>query len=184
MKGTTARGFAGLVAAMFLLGTAPAAFAQYPPAADEECVNTDQQTYTLDEVIEIFGTADDPEVAPCFDSNSEGDVFFIQSERHLATFTTDEFGNYATTGRIPSDARPGTATIESRGTLDGQPVAYSKTVQIRPAQAPRDRGEPVLPVTGTDIATLAAWGVAFVGIGTVLIGVRRRRRTRPEASSE
>ncbi len=155
---------------------------QYPPAGPADCI----QTKKVDGTPSTVFAAGEPILVEsqatggrrCFDPGTQVTISFIQSEVVIATTTADATGNYSATGRIPRDARPGTASIQATGQLERQPISYSQPITIlAPAEArPAAPGVgPRLPVTGSDIAILSLWGLGLVAVGTVLVRTTRRR---------
>lgn len=105
---------------------------------------------------------------PCADDGANVKVSLSSDPVVLGNMTADSDGGYSGTFRIPTNTTLGQHSIIVETTLDGDPVFYSRAITIVAAGGVR------LPITGRDIALLAAWGVALIGLGTTLVLTTRR----------
>ncbi len=165
---------AGLGAAL-VLGGATGALAQppgYELIAGDATVST--TTVTPGGSITI-GVGPDS-----FQPNSAVTVWFESTPQQIGSTTAASDGSASATVTIPSDAAPGEHTLYLSGlSNDPQPnaVSYAAAITVEGgATTPPTTGEPGLPATGAQIATVAGIGgaLALTGIGIAFVSRRRR----------
>jgi LPXTG-motif cell wall-anchored protein len=105
-----------------------------------------------------------------FDPGSSVSIDVYSAPIHLATVTADGAGAFVASVQLPDDLAAGSHSLRATGTApDGGTLVLSKEFSVAGG---------TLPETGRPIGMLisAAAAVLMVGVGMVVVGLRRRSR--------
>lgn len=130
-------------AAMLLLGSIPAIFAQ-----DGIAVTTDESTFSAGEIVNITGKVDnagDGVPVGIEVRDSEGATILVR------TITTDQDGNYELAFKVPQSASSGTFTIFANSQVNGEKVSNTRKISVGTADSSSSSGS----TSGCIIATAA-----------------------------
>ncbi len=171
------------VAALFAVGTVPASAQVYPPSGGGITTSTSSpvagQPFTLTIDAGSFDPGSPVTITVTKLSSSVG-----QSVRAVRAQTTsgtaDSKGGYSEEVTINE---PGTYRITASGTLNDEPVSYSKTVTVTGGGSngggSNSNGSSSLASTGAgDVLKIAGVGAALLAAGVMVVFATRRREER------
>jgi hypothetical protein len=157
------RFFRTLLAAVCLTSTLVAAQSAHAAPYGGSQIDVSNKTPPVNGDLKVIGKG--------FAPNSNVDVFFLSTPVLLGTFASDAVGTLTTTVRLPPGAT-GSHTIRLVGVTPNQaPLVLEAPITVRTATD--------IPDTGSNVSTIARYGLTAIAIGAclLLITAKRRRAT-------